>query len=205
MANDNYNYSKVGSLVREAKGDNNLNAYIDSNILLNDNKEFLRGDLWEFSFKKAPRIVYYPGDEIFNTRLTQVNLGIDNSVNGFEKRLRGNFVAYQKTGQNTAGTISLGFVDREDQAITYFMDDWHQKIADRDTKYSFRKEDLIAQCELKLFNSSRVCVRTLSFENCILADRTFDENGVAEDGSDRADVQLTMNFEHFHRSFDNLG
>lgn len=197
--------SKVAELVKNAASDNLLNNYIQYDTLKEGNKEFLRGDLWAFEFTSAPRIVYYPGDSIFNTRLTQVNIGIDNSVNGFEKRLRGNFTVYQKTGQNTAGTLSLGFVDREDQAITYFMDDWHQKIADRDTKYSFRKEDLVAECKLTFFNSSRIAVRTLEFHNCILADRTFDENGVAEDGSDRADVQMTMNFEHFTRTFDNLG
>lgn len=192
----------IASLVKQAGGI--MNQYVHYDLLKEDNKEFLRGDLWEFSFKSAPRIVYYPGDEIFNKRLTQVNIGIDSSVNGFEKRLRGNFVIHQQTGQQTAGTIALGFVDREDQAITYFMDDWHQKIADRDTKYSFRKEDLVAECELVFLNSSRIPVRTLKFHNCILTDRTFDENGVAEDGSDRADVQMSMKFEHFEREFNNI-
>ena len=192
----------IASLVRGAGGI--MNQYVHYELLTEGNKEFLRGDLWEFSFNSAPRIVYYPGDEIFNKRLTQVNIGIDSSVNGFEKRLRGNFVIHQQTGQQTAGTITLGFVDREDQAITYFMDDWHQKIADRDTKYSFRKEDLVAECELVFLNSSRIPVRTLTFYNCILTDRTFDENGVAEDGSDRADVQMSMKFEHFERKFNNI-
>lgn len=192
----------IASLVRGAGGI--MNKYVHYEQLTEGNKEFLRGDLWEFSFESAPRIVYYPGDEIFNKRLTQVNIGIDSSVNGFEKRLRGNFVIHQQTGQQTAGTITLGFVDREDQAITYFMDDWHQKIADRDTKYSFRKEDLVAECKLVFLNSSRIPVRTLTFRNCILTDRTFDENGVAEDGSDRADVQMSMKFEHFERKFNNI-
>ena len=193
--------SKVSDLV---KGSGGLMSYVEYTGYKDDNKEFLRGDFWHFSFLNAPKIVYYPGDKIFNQRLTQVNVGIDNSVNGFEKRFRGNFVAYQKTGQNTSGTLSLSFIDREDQAITYFLDDWHQKIADRDTKYSFRKDDLVADCTLELLNSSRIKVRTLTFFNCIIADKTFDENGVAEDGSDRSDVQLTMNFEHFDRTFDNI-
>ena len=29
-----------------------------------DNKEFLRGDMWEFKFLNAPKIVYFPGDDI---------------------------------------------------------------------------------------------------------------------------------------------
>lgn len=193
--------SRVADLV---KGSGGRMSYVDYEKYKDENKEFLRGDLWHFSFLNAPKIVYYPGDEIFNKRLTQVNVGIDNSVNGFEKRFRGNFTVYQKTGQNTSGTLSLNFIDREDQAITYFLDDWHQKIADRDTKYSFRKDDLVADCQLELLNSSRIVVRTLKFYNCIIADKTFDESGVAEDGSDRSDVQLTMNFEHFERNFNNV-
>ena len=195
--------STVSNLVREGKG--NLN-FIDYQTYRHkeDNKEFLRGDLWEFKFINTPKIIYYPGNDIFNARLNQINVGLDYSVNGFEKRMRGNFSIIQKTGQNTAGTLTLGFVDREDQAITYFLDDWHQKIADRDTKYSFRKDDLVADCELIFTNSSRIPVRTLKFYNCILADRTIDENGVAEDGSDRADVQMSLQFEHHERIFNNI-
>lgn len=193
--------STVADLVRGGGGQL---SFIDYNNYKDNNKEFLRGDMWEFSFINAPRIVYYPGDKIINARLNQVNVGIDYSVNSFEKRMRGNFTIIQSTGQNTSGTLSLGFIDREDQAITYFLDDWHQKIADRDTKYSFRKDDLVADCQLVFTNSSRIKVRTLKFYNCILTDRTMDENGVAEDGSDRSDIQMTMRFEHHERIFDNI-
>ena len=179
-------------------------GFINYHNYAKDNKEFLRGDMWEFTMR-SPKIVYYPGDEIFKTRLNQINLGVDTSVNGFEKRMRGNFVIIQKTGQNTSGQITLQFTDREDQAITYFVDDWRQKIADRDTKYSFRKDDLVSpEAVLKIFNSGRTSVRTLKFYNCIIRDAGFDENGVPDDGSDRAEVTLTMDFEHYERNFDNL-
>jgi hypothetical protein len=179
-------------------------GFINYSNLAETEKEFLRGDLWEFTITNPPRVVYYPGDDIFKRRLLQVNLGVDTSVNGFEKRLRGNFVVFQKTGQNTSGTISLQFTDREDQAISYFVDDWRQKIADRDCKYSFRKEDLVCDAKLEIFNSSRVPVRTLKFFNCIIQDAQLDENGAAEDGSDRSDVPLNLQFEHYERIFDNL-
>ncbi len=192
----------VASLVR---GDDGYMKYIDYESTYKDNnKEFLRGDMWDFSFISAPNIVYYPGDTIFKARLNQVSVGIDTSVTGFEKRMRGNYTIYQKTGQNTSGSLTLGFVDREDQAITYFCDDWRQKIADRDTKYSFRKDDLVGDCELVLTNSSRIGVRKLTFYNCIISDANFDESGVPDDGSDRADVQLNLNFEHYTRSFTNI-
>ena len=179
-------------------------GFVNYDNLKETDKEFLRGDLWEFTLINPPAVVYYPGDDIFKRRLLQVNLGIDTSVNGFEKRMRGNYVILQKTGQNTSGTISLQFTDREDQAISYFVDDWRQKIADRDCKYSFRKEDLVCDAKLEIFNSSRVPVRTLKFYNCIIQDAQLDENGAAEDGSDRADVPLNLQFEHYERIFNNL-
>ena len=189
--------ASVASLVR---GNDGYMKFIDYTSTYRDNnKEFLRGDCWEFHFVNPPKIVYFPGNDIFQSRLNQVNVGIDTSVNGFEKRMRGNYVIFQKTGQNTSGSLTLGFVDKEDQAILYFLDDWKQKIADRDTKYSFRKDDLVADCELILTNSSRIAVRKLTFYNCIIQDGSWDENGTAEDGTDRADIQLSMVFEHYSR------
>ena len=194
--------AKISELVRGGDG---YMKFIDyTSTYKDDNKEFLRGDMWEFQFFNAPKIVYYPGDTIMNARLNNVSVSMDYSVSGFDKRMRGNYVIHQTTGQSTSGQLTLSFVDREDQAITYFVDDWKQKIADRDTKYSFRKDDLVADCRLILTNSSRIAVRTLEFYNCIIMDAPLDENGAAEDGTDRADVQLSMFFEHYSRTFDNI-
>lgn len=191
----------VRDLVKSS--DTRLN-WIDYFKFQQDNKEFLRGDMWEFKMDAPPAIVYYPGDEIFKYRLNAVNLGLDTGVTGIEKRTRGNFVLFQRTGQNTSGSISLSFTDREDQAISYFLDDWRQKISDRATKYSFRKCDLVCNCTLFLLNSGRQDVRTLHFYNCIIRDAGMDENGVTEDGSDRSEVSLSMDFEYYTRDFDNL-
>lgn len=192
----------VRDLVRGGDGRQKFIDYLST--YRDDNKEFLRGDMWEFAFLNAPKIVYYPGDDIINKRLHAINVGIDYGVNGFEKRMRNNYVIYQQTGQNTAGTLSLQFTDKEDQALTYFFDDWRQKIADRDTKYSFRKDDLVCDCRLILTNSSRIDVRTLVFYNCIIQDAALDENGVTDDGTDRADITLNLKFEHYDRAFNNL-
>lgn len=40
--------------------------------------------------------------------------------------MRGNYTIIQKTGQNTSGTLSLAFVDKEDQAITYWFDNYNE-------------------------------------------------------------------------------
>ena len=81
----------VADLVRSGSG---LRAkFIDyTNTYKDNNKEFLRGDMWEFKFLNAPKIVYYPGDDIINARLNSVNVGIDYSVGGIEKRMRNDYV-----------------------------------------------------------------------------------------------------------------
>ena len=188
----------VSELVRSSSG--LRQQFIDyEKTYKDDNKEFLRGDMWELKFLNAPKIVYYPGDKLINARLNSVQVGIDYSVNGFEKRMRNNYVIYQQTGQNTSGTLTLGFTDKEDQAITYFVDDWRNKISDRETKYTFRKDDIVCDLQLYLTNSSRIDVRTLTFWNCVITDGTMDESGQAEDGTDRSDIQVYLKFEHYSR------
>ena len=192
----------VAELVR---GSDSRMRFIDyTNTYRDNNKEVLRGDMWEFKFISAPKIVYYPGDDLINARLNSVNVGIDTSVSGITKQMRGSYIIEQRTGQRTNGSLNLQFVDKEDQSITYFFVDWRNKVADPDTKYSFRKDDLVADCQLLLTNSSRIDVRTLTFYNCQLQDAPTDENGVAEDGSDRSDLSISLTFEHYHRDFDNL-
>lgn len=193
--------SAVSSLI---KADSRMGFINYQDTYKDDNKEFLRGDMWEFKVLNAPKIVYYPGDKIMNARLNAVQVGIDYSVSGIEKRMRGNYSIYQQTDQNTAGTLTLSFVDKEDQAISYFIQDWRDKIADPETKYSFRKDDLVMDCQLYLTNSSRIDVRHIDFYNCIIQDGTIDENGAQDSGSDRADINLSMKFEHHTRTWDNL-
>lgn len=169
-----------------------------------NNKEFLRGDMWEFKIVNAPKIVYYPGDDIINARLNSVQIGINYGVTGIQKRMRGSYTIYQQTDQETSGTLTLGFIDKEDQAISYFVQDWRDKIADPETKYSFRKDDLVMDCKIYITNSSRLDVRTISFYNCIIQDGTLDENGAQDSGTDRADLNLSLLFEHHERSWENL-
>lgn len=192
----------VSSLVRSSNG---RMSFIDyTNTYRDNNKEFLRGDLWEFRFINPPKIVYYPGDDLINARLNQVNVGIDSSVMGFDKQMRGGWSIHQSTSQRMSGTLTLGFVDREDQAITYFATDWRNKIADPETMYSFRKDDVVADAQLIITNSGRIDVRVLNFYNLSLTDAPLDENGAPEAGTDRSDIQMSFQFEHYSREFKNL-
>ena len=195
------NNNRVAQLVRDGK---DLMYFIDYLNYRDNNKEFLRGDMWEFHMDHSPKIVYYPGDMLINTRLNSVQVGIDYSTTGIEKRMRGGFTISQRTSQNTSGTLTLQFLDREDTAITYWVIEWRNRISDMDTRYSFRKDDLVADCSLTITNSSRVAVKKLYFYNCLYQDAPINENGEEASETDRADVTLTMSFEHYHRDEFNL-
>ncbi len=194
--------AKVADLVRQQHG---LMSFMDyENTYRDNNREFLRGDMWEFKVINAPKIVYYPGDDLINARLNSVQVSIDYSATGIEKRMRGNWTISQRTMQTTSGTLSLAFVDREDTAITYWVTDWRNKIADPDTRYSFRKDDLVMDAKLTITNSSRIAVKELIFYNLLFQDAPINENGEDASETDRADVQLSMTFEHYHREEKNL-
>ena len=112
--------ASVASLVRGSDG---YMKFIDYQSTYKDNnKEFLRGDMWELQFINVPKIVYFPGTDIFNARLNAVQEAIAYTVSGYEQRLRANYTIIQQPAQHTAGTLSLAFVDKEDQAITYWFD-----------------------------------------------------------------------------------
>lgn len=194
----------VASLVRSQGSDARMKFIDYQNTYKDNNKEFLRGDMWELKCLNAPKIVYYPGDDIINARLNSVQVGIDYSATGITKQMRGGWRIEQKTNQNTSGTLTLSFVDREDCSITYFVTDWRDKIADPDTKYSFRKDDLVSDWCLTITNAQRIDVKTLKFYNCQFSDAPVNENGELDSESDRADVTLSLTFEHYTREHNNL-
>ena len=194
----------VASLVRASDYSGRMQFIDYENTYKDNNKEFLRGDMWELKCLNAPKIVYYPGDEILNARLNSVQVGIDYSATGITKQMRGGWRIEQRTNQNTSGTLTLSFVDREDCSITYWVTDWRDKIADPDTKYSFRKDDLVSDWMLVITNAQRIDVKTLTFYNCQFQDAPINENGELDSESDRADVTLSLTFEHYSRQHNNL-
>lgn len=194
----------VASLVRASDYSGRMQFIDYENTYKDNNKEFLRGDMWELKCLNAPKIVYYPGDEILNARLNSVQVGIDYSATGITKQMRGGWRIEQRTNQNTSGTLTLSFVDREDCSITYWVTDWRDKIADPDTKYSFRKDDLVSDFQLIITNAQRIDVKTLTFYNCQFSDCPINENGELDSESDRADVTLSLTFEHYSRQHNNL-
>jgi hypothetical protein len=175
-------------------------------VSLNENqREFIRPDMWEATFATVPLAVYFPGHDIIKKRLTGIQPSIPTSVSGIQQIIRG-YIINQKTSQNTSGTVNLVFTDREDQSITAFCNDWRNKISDPDNKYSFRKEVTIADVEHKILNTSRVPLRTLLYKTCQPNDIALNEEGTSdvEVTSSLSEVTLGLDFEHFKRIFHNI-
>jgi hypothetical protein len=146
--------------------------YINYSNINENQKEFLRSDLWDWKFTLPPAAVYYPGDEIFQTRLTTVAPTFSHSpAGGIDITIRGYQIS-QKVGYESHGSVTLTFEDREDQSITAFFFDWQEKLTERSTKYTFRKEDTYAEAIVTQFNSSRIPIRRYQLLTCQLASCT---------------------------------
>lgn len=173
--------------------------FIEYSTIKDTNKEFLRNDLWDLEFTVKPNAVYFPGDLIIRTRLISFDPGTPNSLEPLEHNIRG-FQIKQRARQKTDGSMTLTFVDREDHAISYFIQDWFDKISDRATQVGVRKEDYVAEIKYTIYNSSRVAIKELIFHNCMPADKGLPENGTSDVGSN-SEVTLNLDYEHYERTF----
>lgn len=179
--------------------------YVNHTTLKENNKEFILNTLWEVSFTQVPAAVYYPGDSIIFSRLTGFTPSIDSAITGVEAVIRG-FTIMQKTSQKTNGTLSMDFMDREDQAISVFIYDWGTKISDPDTKFSFRKEDTVAEITQTIFNTSRQPIRSNVFYNFQpTTNGGLKEDGVSDpDAGNNSEVTIEGDFEHYKKRFLNI-
>lgn len=176
--------------------------YIDIN---ESQREFIRKDTWEVKWIQPPRAVYFPGQAMMNARCTSYSSSISTSLSGISETIRG-YKLNQKTTRDTSGSLTLEFVDKEDQAISIFAEDWANKISDAETKYSFRKEDTVAKIHIPIFNTSRIVIRELQFYACQPSDTGIKEEGSSEvEQSDHlGKVSMSLDFEHYKRIFRNI-
>lgn len=189
----------------KALGGNTNMSYVNYVDIKENGKEFIRKDMWDVEMTSKPQSVYYPGDPIFKARCSAVEPSISAEVSGIEQTIRG-YTIKQKTSRNTSGSVTLTFIDREDQAIAVMVDDWKNKISDPDNKYSFRKQDTIADIKHTIFNSSRIPIRTLQYLTCQPNSAEMPEGGSseAEQSESNSEISLVLDFEHYKRIFENI-
>jgi len=169
-----------------------------------NNKEFIRQDQWSVRFSVPPRAVYYPGEELFKARLRDFTGTPPAEINFITQRIRG-FDIQQATNVNTSGTYTMNFTDREDQAITLMFDNWRQLMSDRDTRYSFRKEDTVCEVEQMIYNTSRFGLRKLVYRDSQPESFDIPEDVNSEDATGTlSEVSMTGRYQHYTRLFLNV-
>jgi hypothetical protein len=186
-------------------GNDNL-GYINYNDLKQSNKEFLRSDTWDFKFTQHPAAAYFPGNDFIRKRLMNVNLAVPTQLGMMSANLRGfqlNQVTYSGT---TSGTISLDFMDMEDQAITLWLDDLRDKYGSRKNRFAFRLEDTRGEAVVTIFNSSRIPIREYVLYGMQLQDPG---NGLnpplsGDDPQNVGQISCTWVFDHFEMNPLNL-
>jgi hypothetical protein len=167
-------------------------------------KEFMLSNMWQMFFIKVPRAVYYPGDDLINMRLKSANPAFDNAVATIDVSIHG-FQLSQATRQHTFGTIALTLHDRVDQGISAWVDDWKQKESDRNTQFTYKKEDVVADIRLLMFDNQRIPIREFFMYTCLPTDAALNESAFTdEDPADISDVTLNLKFEHYERNFLNI-
>lgn len=180
-------------------GNNDNLSYINYQSLKNKNQEFLRSDTWDFEFTKHPAAAYFPGNDFIRKRLMNVNVSVPTQLGMMTANIRGfqiNQVTYSGT---TSGTISLDFMDMEDQAITLWLDDLRDKYGSRKNRFAFRLEDTIGEAKLTMMNSSRIPIREYIFYGLQLQDPG---NGLnppfsGDDPQNVGQISCSWIFDHF--------
>ena len=201
MANNNF--LKATDLLAQ---NDNLN-YLNHGFLKEDNKEFLRTDLWDFEFIVPPAAVYFPGNDLMRARLVSVDPSIPAGVGEITAIIRGFTIRQATISGTTSGTVTLNFIDREDQAISAFIDDWRDKLGGRENRFAFRKEFTIAEATLTQFNTSREPIRRFTLHTLQPsgdAIGTLNTPYSSDDPAQGGTCALTLTFEHFTLDWENV-
>jgi hypothetical protein len=184
---------------KEVLEGNDALGYIDYGVLSEENKEFLLTNGWDFEFIIPPSAVYFPGNNLIKARLTGVDMAVPSGLTEVSAVYRGFTIRQSVISGTTAGTITLNFTDREDQAISAFIDDWRDKMGTRENRFAFRKEDTIAEGKLTMYNTSRKPIRVYTFKALQINEGSGTLNVAfnSDDPQQAGMCSLPLSFEHF--------
>lgn len=191
---------------KEMTKTNDTLNYINYNNISEEHKEFLRSDVWDFTFTSVANAVYFPGMDLIHTRLMGVSPQFPTGLGLMQATIRQFTINQAVISGTTAGSLSMDFMDREDQAITIWLDDWRDKMGDREYRYAFRKEDTIANGRLTMMNSSRKPIRIYSVYTIQPADvgAGINPSFTSDDPQNTGQISANFNFEHFKLDWRNI-
>lgn len=162
-------------------------------------KEFQRADLWMMSFVRTPSGVYFPGQDLLDIRCKTFDPGISDDPTIIEEKIRGYTVVQGARPGDTSATITMTLKDRDDQTISYFVDQWKIALGDRDALQGLPKAYYTSDIIFTMYDVLENPLRKIKYFNCIPQSGSLGETGADEPGA-LADIPLTLKAEHFTRN-----
>lgn len=180
--------------------------YINYNTLKEEHKEFLLSNLWNFRFSVPPAAVYYPGEQMLAARTQSVDPSFPGGLTEVSAIIRQFTIRQTVMSGTTAGSFTVQYNDREDQAIAVFIDDWRDKLGDRENRYMFRKEDTIATGILTMYNTSRKPIREYTLHAVQPGDGSPVIQGSfnSDDPTNIGQYSIQFTFEHMDLTWKNV-
>lgn len=180
--------------------------YINYETLSQEHREFLRSDTWDFYFTQAANAVYFPGNALLRARTMSVNPQFNFAMGQMTAIIR-QFQLNQSTiSGTTAGSISIDYMDFEDQAINAWLLDWRNKCGDMENRYTFRKEDTVSEGRLTIYNSSRKPIRIYNLHTMQPTDigAALNMALTSDDPQNVGATTATFAFEHMSLEWKNI-
>jgi len=126
--------------------------FINRTAIAGDNGDIVSNYHWELIIDRWPEAIYYPGDKVFKTRLTNVTPPLttldhqihDINIMGFHIKQPGDI--------DYSGSIQGDFQDYVDQSVQAIFLDWAMKCQDPESRLGLRKRLLIMDCTLFQFD-----------------------------------------------------
>lgn len=160
------------------------------------NLELIRADLWDIEFLHFPKAVYDPGIELIKRRLNKVSFGNFSDPEAITKEVLGHTTTSHAGRKSSPQSVTLSFVDREDQALTFMIQDWKDQTAESDYGFGRHKSEMIIdQFNIIYYNTLLQPYQRIEFYHGLY--EASDLPKEAEDhGGDNSDVSITIKFAH---------
>jgi len=161
------------------------------------NLEFIRGDIWDIDLGSSwPLAVYNPGLDLIKKRLKQISITMKNGTGEISKEMWSQFTLRQNAGRdNQSADTTWTFVDKEDQAITFMMNDWLNQIGDPVTGFGRHKKELMfSNMQINIYNTLLQKIRYYDLYTGTLNSPDIND-GIGDRGVDLSDVSMTISWE----------
>lgn len=172
-------------------------GYVEYPKLRGAGQEILWEHNWDIDIPTPPAGVYWPGLEVIKTRLKSIDWDIPKELSGsIEVKIRG-FRIVQNGGYESSGTITLNFVDFEDQNILAMALSFMEGGGANRYKFMLRKPDtIIPRLDIYILNSSRIAVRKYILYTLVFKSYEANTNLPSDPEGGRDEVSLTFDYEH---------